>query len=85
MKNNRRIIHLLIVFALSFPLSMQPVHAREPTQSPSKTSFNPELSGVPVYGYRIEPSAYLIDIGSQESYDRVNRDMLAGKVHIADV
>lgn len=37
----------------------------------------------PVYGYCIEPSAYLIDIGSQESYDRVNRDMRNGEVKIA--
>ncbi|MFH1081376.1 MAG: glutaminyl-peptide cyclotransferase [Pseudomonadota bacterium] len=52
----RKIIHLLpllIVFTLSFPLSMQPVHAREPAQSPDNKSFNPDLSGVPVFGFRI--------------------------------
>jgi glutamine cyclotransferase len=47
------LLPLLIVFALNFPPLKQPVHAHEPTQSPAKKWFNPELSGVPVYGYRI--------------------------------
>jgi glutamine cyclotransferase len=47
------LLPLLIVFALSFPPSTQPVHALEPIKIQAKKSFHHELSGVPVYGYRI--------------------------------
>ena len=47
------LLPLLIVFALSFPPSTQQVHAHEPTKTLAKKSFHPDLSGVPVYGYRI--------------------------------
>jgi glutamine cyclotransferase len=60
------LLPLLIVFALNFPPLTQPVYAREPTQSPAspaKKWFNPELSGVPVYGYRIV-NAYPHDPGA---------------------
>jgi len=57
------LLPLLIVFALSFPPSTHPVHARELTQTPAKKSFNPDRSGVPVYGYRIV-NAYPHDPGA---------------------
>jgi glutamine cyclotransferase len=55
MKNSHGVIllPLLIVFALSFPPFTQGALAHEPTQTPAKKSFHHELSGVPVYGYRI--------------------------------
>jgi glutamine cyclotransferase len=57
------LLPLLIVFALSFPPSTQPVHAREPNKTPAKKSFNPDLPSVPVYGYRIV-NAYPHDPGA---------------------
>jgi glutamine cyclotransferase len=47
------LLPLLIVFSLSLPLSTQQVHAHEPAQMPAEKSSPPELSSVPVYGYRI--------------------------------
>jgi glutamine cyclotransferase len=54
---------LLIVFALSFPPFTQPVHAHEPTKTPAKKSFHPDLPSVPVDGYRIV-NAYPHDPGA---------------------
>jgi mannose-1-phosphate guanylyltransferase/phosphomannomutase len=31
-------------------------------------------AGVPLYGYEPDPTPYLIDIGSHESYDRAQRE-----------
>lgn len=47
------LLPLLIVLALSFQPSTQPVHALEPPQVPAKKSFNPDRSATPVYGYKI--------------------------------
>jgi NDP-sugar pyrophosphorylase family protein len=37
---------------------------------------------VPVYGYRLDPDEYLIDIGTIENYRQVNEDINTGKVKI---
>ena len=39
---------------------------------------------VPVYGYRLNPEEYLIDIGTIEKYRQVNIDIDAGKVEIVN-
>jgi mannose-1-phosphate guanylyltransferase/mannose-1-phosphate guanylyltransferase/phosphomannomutase len=38
---------------------------------------------VPVYGWRLRPWEYLIDIGTPEAYQRANEDMARGEVNIA--
>jgi NDP-sugar pyrophosphorylase family protein len=38
--------------------------------------------GVPVWGYRLPDSAYLLDIGSPEKYRRANLDAAAGAVNL---
>lgn len=47
------LLPLLIIFSLSLPLSAWQVHAHGPTRTPTEKSSLPELSNVPVYGYRI--------------------------------
>jgi glutaminyl-peptide cyclotransferase len=47
------LLPLLIIFSLSLPLSAWQVHAHGPTRAPAEKSSLPELSNVPVYGYRI--------------------------------
>jgi len=39
--------------------------------------------GVPVYGWRLRPWEYLIDIGTPEAYRQANEDMARGEVKIA--
>jgi mannose-1-phosphate guanylyltransferase len=38
---------------------------------------------VPVYGWLLRPSEYLIDIGTPEAYQQANEDMARGKVNVA--
>jgi len=35
--------------------------------------------GLPLYGYKLEPKEYLIDIGSIDKYEKANRDCLSRK------
>ncbi len=44
----------------------------------------PELiaSGLPVYGYRLRPEDYLLDIGTMDKYQQSNKDVKAGAVKI---
>jgi mannose-1-phosphate guanylyltransferase / phosphomannomutase len=39
-------------------------------------------SGIPVYGYRLSPEDYFLDIGTMHRYQQSNTDMKAGKVRI---
>jgi len=39
-------------------------------------------AGYFVYGYRLRPEDYLVDIGSMEKYRRANEDVAAGKVRL---
>lgn len=38
--------------------------------------------GCPVYGYRLKSGDYLIDIGSMDRYERVNKDIAAKRVRL---
>lgn len=38
--------------------------------------------GLPIYGYRLQPGDYLIDIGSPEKYRQANCDVEAGRLRI---
>jgi NDP-sugar pyrophosphorylase family protein len=38
--------------------------------------------GLPIYGYRLKPEDYFIDIGTMSKYQKVNEDVKAGKVRI---
>jgi glutamine cyclotransferase len=68
------LLSLLIVFALSFPPFTQWALAHEPTQTPAKKTSNPDLSDVPVYGYRIvktyphDPSAFTQGLVYHDGY-----------------
>ena len=39
--------------------------------------------GAPVYGWRLRPWEYLIDIGTPEAYQQANERMARGKVNVA--
>jgi glutamine cyclotransferase len=68
------LLPLLIVLALSFPPSTQPVHALEPTQAPAKKSTNPDRSATPLYGYKIvnayphDPDAFTQGLVYRDGY-----------------
>jgi NDP-sugar pyrophosphorylase family protein len=59
-----------------------------PEGNPSDFGYDvlPRLieENVPVYGYPLGPDTYLIDIGTIEKYNQVNKDINAGKVRILD-
>lgn len=39
--------------------------------------------GLPVYGYRLKPDDYLIDIGTMSKYQKANEDVKAGRVKVS--
>ena len=53
MRDNTKILLLLIGFVLGCSPPAQQAHAGEPTGTPVNNSSNPKRSDVPVYGYRV--------------------------------
>ena len=38
--------------------------------------------GLPIYGFKLKPDDYLIDIGTLDKYEKANNDVKAGKIRI---